>query len=124
MKSRVLIVDDSDMIRNFHSYILQNAGFKITTAIDGADALEKIYTSDEPWNMIITDINMPNMDGYVFIERLREDPNYENTPVIIISTEDELKDKNKGFEVGANLYIVKPTDPDVLLENIYMLLGE
>lgn len=122
MGKKVLIVDDSEMIRNFHSYILKSIGLDVITAVDGADALEKIYSSDDPLVMAITDINMPNMDGYTLVERLRDDPKYEDIPIIIISTEDELKDKEKGYEAGANFYIVKPTDPDVLIENIRMLL--
>ena len=120
---KILIIDDSEMIRNFHCYILKTAGFEVMTAIDGADALEKIYGSDQNINLIVTDINMPNMDGYTFVERLREDEQYEEMPIIIISTEDELKDMEKGYEAGANIYIVKPTEPDVLVENIRMLLG-
>jgi two-component system chemotaxis response regulator CheY len=123
MGGKVLIVDDSEMIRNFHSYIIKTMGLEIITAVDGADALEKIYGSNQELLGCITDINMPNMDGYTFIERLREDPQYEDIPIIIISTEDEFKDRERGFEAGANVYIVKPTDPEVLLENIRMLLG-
>ena len=123
MGGKVLIVDDSEMIRNFHSYIVKTMGLEIITAIDGADALEKIYGSNQELLGCITDINMPNMDGYTFIERLREDPQYEDIPIIIISTEDEFKDRERGYEAGANVYIVKPTDPDVLLESIRMLLG-
>ncbi|MEN6348484.1 MAG: response regulator [Syntrophomonas sp.] len=120
---KILVVDDSEMIRNFHCYILKNAGFTVITAVDGADALEKVYGSEEKIDMAVTDINMPNMDGYTFIERLREDEQYEEMPIIIISTEDELKDMEKGYQAGANIYIVKPTEPDVLVENIRMLLG-
>jgi two-component system chemotaxis response regulator CheY len=123
MGGKVLIVDDSEMIRNFHSYIVKTIGLEVITAVDGADALEKIYGGNEELLGCITDINMPNMDGYTFIERMREDPQYEDIPIIIISTEDEFKDRERGFEAGANVYIVKPTDPDVLLENIRMLLG-
>ena len=124
MGEKVIIVDDSEMIRNFHSYILKSIGLEIVTALDGADALEKIYSSDGELLICLTDINMPNMDGYTLIERLREDPRYEDLPIIIVSTEDEMQDKQRGFEAGANLYIVKPTDPDQLIENIRMLLGK
>lgn len=124
MQGKVLIVDDSEMIRNFHSYIIKNMGLDIISAIDGADALEKLYGSEEPITLCITDINMPNMDGYTLIERLRDDPQYEDMPIIIISTEDEFHDKARGFEAGANIYIVKPTEPEVLVENIRMLLED
>ncbi len=121
---KILIVDDSEMIRNFHCYILKNAGFEVITAVDGADALEKLYGSDQQIDMAITDINMPNMDGYTFIERLREDSEYEDMPIVIVSTEDELKDMERGYQAGANVYIVKPTEPELLIENICMLLGK
>lgn len=122
MSEAVIIVDDSEMIRNFHSYIIKGLGLNVITAVNGADALEKIYSTEQVLAACITDINMPNMDGYTLIERLREDPKYEDLPIIIISTEDEFKDKEKGFTAGANIYIVKPTDPEILLENIRMLL--
>jgi len=124
MQGKVLIVDDSEMIRNFHSYIIKSIGLEVISAIDGADALEKIYGSQQEIAICITDINMPNMDGYTLIERLREDPQYEDMPIIIVSTEDEFLDKQKGFDAGANIYIVKPTEPEVLVENIRMLLED
>jgi len=122
--ARILIVDDSEMVRNFHCYILKSQGYDVLTAVDGADALEKIYGGNFKIDMVITDINMPNMDGYTLVERLREDPDFETTPVIIISTEDEAQDKTRGFEAGADVYIVKPTEPELLVENINMLLGQ
>ncbi|MBF0226993.1 MAG: response regulator [Desulfobacterales bacterium] len=120
MKKVLLVVDDSEMARNFHSNILQVHGFKVITAIDGVDALEKLYQESHVC-MVLTDINMPNMDGYSLIQRIREDEIFEDLPIIIISTEDEAKDKQRGFDVGANVYIVKPTDPDELVENIQLL---
>jgi len=122
MKRIVMIVDDSEMARNFHSYILQSEGFEIITAIDGADALEKMYQQDKV-DLVITDINMPNMDGYAFIRRVREDSLFEELPIVIISTEDEAQDKQKGFDAGANVYIVKPTEPEELTENIRLLVN-
>ncbi|ADI02484.1 response regulator [Syntrophothermus lipocalidus] len=123
MGGKILVADDSEMIRNFHSYILKSAGFDVVTAVDGADALEKAYGSSAPWAVVITDINMPNLDGYALIEHLRGEPEFEDIPIIIVSTEDELKDKQRGFEAGANAYLVKPTDPATLIEMIKMLIG-
>ncbi len=120
---RIVVVDDSEMIRNFHCYILKSAGYEVLSAVDGADALERIYSCDEAIDMVITDVNMPNMDGYILIERLREDEKYEEIPIIIVSTEDELKDMEKGYAAGANIYIVKPTEPEILVENVRMLMG-
>jgi len=93
-------------------------GCQVVTAVDGADAIEKVLSSESPFTMIITDINMPNMDGYLLVERLREEVDYQETPIIIISTEEEMEDKAKGFAVGANIYLVKPTDPVALGESI------
>ncbi|MBF0507507.1 MAG: response regulator [Deltaproteobacteria bacterium] len=122
MKKILLVVDDSEMARNYHSYILQLYGFETITAIDGADGLEQLYSHDNI-EMIITDINMPKMDGYTFIERIREDSRFADLPLIIISTEDEAQDKQRGFDAGANIYIVKPTDPEEVIANIKLLLG-
>lgn len=117
---KVLIVDDSEMVRNFHSYILRDAGFEVRTAADGAEALEIFL--QEPFDLIITDINMPRMDGLTFIRRVREvDP---RVPIIIISSLEEAQDKQQGFDAGANLYLVKPTKPSVLVENIKFLTKE
>ena len=119
----ILIVDDSEMVRNYYYYILKNRGFNVVSAIDGADALEKLFRNADI-KMVITDINMPNMDGYTLIERIREVPEFGALPIIIISTEDEAMDKRRGFMAGANLYVVKPIEPDTLVEHIRILLQE
>jgi two-component system, chemotaxis family, chemotaxis protein CheY len=119
-KRTVLIVDDSEFVRSYHSYILEQAQFQVITAVDGSDGLEKLYT--HPCDLVLTDINMSNMDGYEFIRRVRADRKYSALPIIIVSTESEGKDKMKGFEAGANLYIVKPCSPELMVENIRMLL--
>ncbi len=116
-KKRVLIVDDSEMVRNFHSYILRDAGFEVRTAADGAEAFELFLK--ERFDLIITDINMPRMDGLTFIRKVRQlDP---NIPIIIVSTQDEAEDKQQGYDAGANIYLVKPTKPSVLIESIKFL---
>ena len=119
-KKRILIVDDSEFVRSYHSYILEQAHFQVLTAVDGSDGLEKLYTN--PCDLVLTDINMANMDGYEFIRRIRADGKYGSLPIIIVSTEGEGKDKMKGFEAGANLYIVKPCSPEMMVENIRMIL--
>jgi two-component system chemotaxis response regulator CheY len=121
MKRNVLIVDDSEFTRNYHSYILREVGFTVVTAVDGADALEKLYS--QPFDLVLTDINMANMDGYEFIRRVRSSGDYNDLPIVIISTESESEDKSRGFLAGANFYIVKPSDPKPLIENICMVLG-
>ena len=122
MPKKILIVDDSEMVRNYHYYILKNAGFIVLSAIDGADGLEKVYQFPDI-DLIVTDINMPNMDGYSMVERIREDKALEDIPIVIISTESEAQDKQRGFDAGADVYIVKPIEPNALIENIKLLLG-
>ena len=119
-KKTILIVDDSEFVRSYHSYILEQAHFQVITAVDGSDGLEKLYRNS--CDLVLTDINMSNMDGYEFIRRVRADGNYGSLPIIIVSTESEAKDKRKGFEAGANLYLVKPSSPEMMVENIRMVL--
>jgi len=116
----ILIADDSEMVCNFHSYILKNAGYKTISAIDGADALEKLLQNTI--DIVVTDINMPNMDGYELVKRIRLIPEYEDLPVIMVSTESEAKDKQRGYNAGANVYIVKPTPPESLIESVNLLI--
>jgi two-component system chemotaxis response regulator CheY len=119
-KKTILIVDDSEFVRSYHSYILEEADFQVITAVDGSDGLEKLYTNS--CDLVLSDINMSNMDGYEFIRRIRADEKYSALPIIIVSTDSEAKDKMKGFEAGANLYIVKPSSPEMMVENIRMVL--
>jgi two-component system chemotaxis response regulator CheY len=118
---KILIVDDSEFVRSYHSYILEQAHFQVITAVDGSDGLEKLYTNC--CDLVLTDINMANMDGYEFIRRVRADGKYGSLPIIIVSTESEGKDKRKGFEAGASLYIVKPCSPETMVENVRMVLS-
>jgi len=120
-KKTILIVDDSKFVRNYHSNILQQADFKVITAMDGGEGLEKLYTN--PCDLVLTDINMSNMDGYEFIRRVRADGRFSALPIIIVSTESEGRDKTKGFLAGANLYIVKPSSPEMMIENIRMVIS-
>jgi two-component system chemotaxis response regulator CheY len=119
-KKTILIVDDSEFVRSYHSHILEQADFRVITAVDGSDGLEKLYSN--ACDLVLTDINMSNMDGYEFIRRVRADGKYDSLPIIIVSTESETKDKMKGFEAGANLYIVKPSSPEMMVENIRMVM--
>jgi two-component system chemotaxis response regulator CheY len=121
MKKQILLVDDSEFVRNFHSCILSKANFDVLTAVDGNDGLEKLFT--HPCDLILTDINMAHMDGYEFIRRVRAEPQYEDLPIIILSTEARAADRQKGFEAGANLYLTKPSEPEQIVENIRLILA-
>ncbi len=118
---RILIVDDSAVVRALHSYILRSVGFETVLADSGFAALEALQQN--PCDLAVVDINMPLMDGLTLIRQIRADPTTRDLPVIIVSTEQEAKDKRKGFEAGANIYVVKPTEPEELVANVRMLLG-
>ena len=122
MSKHILIVDDSKTERNLVAFILKAEGFKVTTAEDGLDGLEKLYAM-ESVDLILSDINMPRMDGFTFIAQVREQDIYKDIPIIILSTEGEERDIQKGIQLGANLYMVKPAQPEKMVRNIKMLLG-
>jgi len=122
-KKAILIVDDSKTVRNLVSFVIKKAGFKVITAEDGLDGLEKLYSNPEIV-LIVSDVNMPRMDGLTFIKNIREQEAFRDIPIIILSTEGEDKDIQAGLEVGADIYMVKPAQPNKLLKNINMLLGK
>ena len=116
---KVLVVDDSPVVRSFHINILKTSGFIADGAIDGMDALEK--SLKETYDLILCDINMPKMDGLTFIKRYRETE--KETPVIILTTQEQEEQRNKGYAAGANLFIVKPVKPADLIIHIKLLMG-
>jgi len=116
---KILVVDDSQVVRSFHVNILKTQGFKADGAADGVEALEKSLS--DHYDLILCDINMPNMDGLTYVKKFREID--QETPIIIISTQEEMINKQKGYEAGANFYIVKPVTPMNLVLHIKILLG-
>ena len=122
MSKHIMIVDDSKTIRNLLAFVVKSEGFRVTTAEDGLDGLEKLY-SMEPVDLIVSDVNMPRMDGFTFIKTLREQDAYKDVPIIVLSTEGKEQDISTGMNAGANLYMVKPAEPAKMVRNIKMLLG-
>lgn len=106
MNNIILVVDDSATVRKFVSVSLEMQGFKVITATDGMDALEKM--SRENVALVITDLNMPNMDGFELIASMRENPLYAELPVIILSSLDELPNKEKVSTLRVDSYLQKP----------------
>jgi two-component system chemotaxis response regulator CheY len=106
MSNVILVVDDSDTVRKFVSLSLTMQGFKVVAARDGMDALEKLPA--ERVDLVITDLNMPNMDGYEFIKTLRESDQYKDLPVIILSSLSDQTSKDLGLKAGAHSYLMKP----------------
>ena len=122
MQKHILVIDDSKTIRNLVAFVLKSEGYKTSTAEDGLDAMEKLYSID-PVDLIMVDVNMPRMDGFTFIKTIRGQDAYKDIPIIVLSTEGQEKDIQKGMSLGANLYMVKPAQPEKMVRNIKMLLG-
>ena len=106
MNKSILVVDDSTTVRKFVSVSLSMQGFTVVTACDGMDALEKLPR--ENVDLVITDLNMPNMDGFEFIRALRDNPAYKDLPVIILSSLGDNVSRETGARLGVNSYVVKP----------------
>lgn len=122
MPKHILIVDDSKTVRNLVAFIMKKEGFKVSTAEDGLDGLEKLYSAERV-DLIVSDVNMPRMDGFTFIKTVREQDAYKDIPIVVLSTEGRDKDIQTGMTLGANLYLVKPAQPEKLVRNVKMLLG-
>lgn len=122
MAQTILVVDDSPTIVKFVSFSLQCGGYAVMTACDGMDAIEKLSNYDERIDLVITDLNMPNLDGYQLIETLRENVRHRETPIVILSSEEGDDDRERGMEAGATSYLVKPFKSDVLLDEVARLL--
>ncbi|HAL55715.1 MAG TPA: response regulator [Bacteroidetes bacterium] len=106
MSKTVLVVDDSATVRKFVAASLSLKGFRVITAADGMEALEKM--PQEKFDLVITDLNMPDMDGFEFIKNLRETPEYAGIPIIILSSIVDQEEKDRGLQLGAYSYIEKP----------------
>ena len=120
---KLLIVDDSTMLRDMLSYALNEGGYAdVTEAVDGVDGLEKAQSA--LFDLIITDVNMPNMDGLTFVTELRKLDQYKNTPILVLTTERGDDMKSKGKAAGATGWIVKPFIPDQLLKAVNIVLSK
>ena len=118
----ILIVEDSPTMRQLISFALKRIrGVRIVEAGDGVDGLKKI--SVEKFDMIFTDINMPVMDGLKLISLVREDSNHKGVPIVVITTEGALEDRQRALALGANDYITKPIQPNRILYVARQLLN-
>jgi two-component system, chemotaxis family, chemotaxis protein CheY len=117
----VLTVDDSRMMREMLLKVLRDAGFNVVQAEDGVHGLETLAQS-EP-DVIITDINMPRMDGYGFIEGVRRDARHRATPILVLSTESDPEKKNRARAAGATGWIVKPFGAESLVAAVKRVAG-
>ena len=116
MVKKVLAVDDSRTMREMVSFTLKNAGYEVMEAEDGKAALDVV--GGTKFDAIITDLNMPNMNGFELIRALRTNPQYKFTPILMLTTEGEAGKKEEGKAAGATGWIVKPFNPEKLVEVI------
>lgn len=120
MPRTALIVDDSATIRQMVSFTLKQTGFSVLEAFDGQDALERLASGRV--DLVVTDLNMPRMDGITFIRQLRSRPASKFTPVVMLTTESQEAKRQQGRAAGATAWIVKPFHPDKLLNVIGKIL--
>ena len=117
MTKRILTIDDSKTIRDMLRLTLLDAGFEVLQAVDGQDGIEMLE-KERPIDVVITDINMPKMDGYGVIRHMRSNSAHMSTPVLVLTTESEAEKRNLAREAGATGWMVKPFDPDRLIATI------
>jgi len=118
----ILIVDDSLNTREIEKSILEAYGYQVDLAGDGLEALEK--AKELKYDLVVTDVEMPRLDGFSLTEKLRADPEYKDTPIVIVTSRDREEDKRRGIQVGADAYILKGDfDQSNLLETVQSLLG-
>lgn len=117
---KILAADDSVSIRQMVSHTLKEAGYQVETANDGAEALNKAKAGQ--YDVIISDVNMPNMDGLEFVRQLRTVPQYKFTPILMLTTETSAEKKSMGKSAGATGWIVKPFNPDTLLKTLQRVI--
>ncbi|MGD8922231.1 MAG: response regulator [Candidatus Zixiibacteriota bacterium] len=118
MSQTILVVDDSPTVVKFVSISLKNKGFTVIAASDGMEAVETLSGLEKSVDLVITDLNMPNLDGYALIETLRNNTRHQNIPIIILSSEDGDDDRERGMAVGADSYLVKPFKSSVLIDEV------
>lgn len=116
MPKRILTIDDSKTIRDMLMVTLSDAGFVVMQAVDGQDGVEA--AAKEQFDVVITDINMPKMDGYQVLRHLRNTPNYKTTPILVLTTESDAEKKTLARDAGATGWMVKPFDPDRLVATV------
>lgn len=121
MTKTILAVDDSASLRQMVSFTLKSSGYEVIEAVDGQDGLDKAKARSV--NLILTDQNMPRMDGLTLIKNLRAMPQYKTTPILMLTTESSDAMKQQGRAAGATGWLVKPFDPQKLIEVVKKVIG-
>ncbi|MFA7097292.1 MAG: response regulator [Gammaproteobacteria bacterium] len=120
MAKTILIVDDSASLRQVVAIALKGAGYDVIEAGDGQEALGKL--NGQKIHLIISDVNMPNMDGITFLKQVKQHPSYKFTPVIMLTTESQEAKKQEGQAAGAKAWVVKPFKPETMLAAVAKLI--
>ncbi|NMM27098.1 MAG: response regulator [Glaciimonas sp.] len=121
MGKTILAVDDSISLRQMVTFSLKAAGYKVIEAVDGRDGLDK--AKSQTVDLVLTDQNMPRMDGLALIKALREMASYQRVPILMLTTESSDEMKAQGRAAGANGWLVKPFDPQRLIEVVKKVIG-
>jgi two-component system chemotaxis response regulator CheY len=121
MAKTILAVDDSSSLRQMVAFSLKAAGYQVVEAVDGQDGFDK--ARQQTVDLVLTDQNMPRMDGLDLIKMLRALPAYQNVPILMLTTESSDEMKAKGRAAGANGWLVKPFDPQRLIEVVKKVIG-
>jgi two-component system chemotaxis response regulator CheY len=121
MAKTILIVDDSSSLRTVVKIALVRAGYDVIEAVDGRDGLAQLDKAGKV-NLIVSDVNMPNMDGIAFVTQVKQHPRHKFTPVIMLTTEGQDAKKEQGRAAGAKAWIVKPFNPPQLLDAVSKLI--
>lgn len=120
MAKNIMVVDDSSSVRQVVSITLKSAGYDVTEATDGKDALSKL--TGQKVHLIISDVNMPNMDGITFVKEVKKLAHYKFTPIIMLTTESQESKKAEGQAAGARAWVVKPFQPAQMLAAVAKLI--
>ena len=120
MSKTILIVDDSASLRQVVNIALSSAGYEVIEACDGVDALSKL--DGRKVHLIISDVNMPNMDGIELVRQVKNKPDYKFTPIIMLTTESQAEKKAEGQAAGARAWVVKPFQPSQMLAAVAKLM--
>lgn len=120
MAKTIMVVDDSASLRNVVCIALKGAGYEVIEAADGKEALSKL--KGQKVNLIVSDVNMPNMDGITMVREIKKLPAYKFTPIMMLTTESQPEKKAEGKAAGAKAWLVKPFQPPVLLDAVSKLV--
>ncbi len=121
MAKTIMVVDDARSMRGLVSMTLKEAGYDVVEACDGGDAVSKI--DGQKVHMVLSDLNMPNMNGIELIKTLKANPRYKFLPIVMLTTESEEAKKKEGQMAGAKAWIVKPFKPDLILKVVQKIIG-